>query len=138
MILQTDSRLRKEIHDDGCYYMSILFLVNKYTGLELSADFIDAMFDMFVSIGAMSRECYILDPDRIFGHLGLKVKYTDMHERPERKCRPDEIEILYFFGPAGGHFVAGDGNGNVTYDPWGASRAVAEGRLVSKRIFRRI
>lgn len=138
MILQTDSRLRKAIHDDGCYYMSIFYLVNKWTGLEVSADFIDSLFDVFVSDGEMSKECYILDPEKIFNHLGFKVKYRDVHDKPTRMCKPDEVEILYFFGPAGGHFVAGDGKGNVAYDPWGVSRAVSEGRLVSKRIFRRL
>jgi hypothetical protein len=136
MILQRDERLRKEIQEEGCYFMSILFLVNKHTNIKLSPEFINQVFEILVSVGAMSSDCYILDPEAIFQYLNLPVKYTDQHEGPSRVCGPDEIEILYFFGPAGGHFVVGDGKGNVAYDPWGISRAVTEGRLVSKRIFR--
>ena len=138
MILQRDERLKKQIQDEGCYFMSILFLVNKYTNIKLSTEFINQIFDVLVSVKAMSPDCYILDPEDIFNYLGMDVEYTDQHEAPTRLCEDDEIEILYFFGPAGGHFVAGDGRGNVTYDPWGVSRAVTDGRLVSKRIFRRL
>ena len=138
MILQTDSRLREEIQTDGCYYMSILFLVNKYTGLKMSAEFIDSVFDVLVALGYMSEQCYVLDPEEMFRHLGLRVKYTDQHESPSKVCNPGQIEILYFMGPVGGHFTAGNGTGIVTYDPWGVSRAVSEGKLISKRIFRRL
>ena len=74
----------------------------------------------------------------IFGFLEMDVKYTDRHETPERMTRKNEIEILRFESSYGSHFVVGDGGGHVAYDPWGVSRAVRQGRIESKRIFRRL
>jgi len=139
MILQRDIRLRPEINRWGCYLMAILFLVNKYTNRELSPELINELYHVFQKHGWMDEECTILNPDAIFGYLGLDVEYTDRHERPTRTCGNDEIEILYFKHPHyGSHFTCGDGWGHVTYDPWGVSHAATDGTLVSKRIFRRL
>lgn len=139
MILQRDIRLRAEINEWGCYLMSILFLCNKYTNRELSTELINELYHVFHKHGWMDENCRILNPTAIFGYLGLDVRYTNRHERPERVCSSEEIEILYFkHGEAGGHFVCGNGRGIVTYDPWGVSRSATDGELVSKRIFRRL
>lgn len=137
MILQRDGRLREAIREYGCYYMSLLFLANKHTNVPLSAQKINGpLYFGNIQQGRMDASCFIKDPAGILRGLGLNARYTGQHEPPDRVCGPDEVEVLYFKSPAGGHFVAGDGNGNVAYDPWGVSRAVTEGELVSKRIFR--
>jgi hypothetical protein len=139
MILQRDPRLRAAINDWGCYLCSIFFLVNKYTNRELSTDLINTLYHVFHKRRWIDEECTILNPNAIFGYLGMDVKYTDRHERPSRTCAHDEVEILYFEHPQyGGHFVVGDGWGHVAYDPWGVSRTATDGTLVSKRIFRRL
>ena len=118
--------------------MSILFLVNKYTNFPLSADLINKLYHEFNKYGWMDQECTILNPNAIFGHLKMDVRYTDRHEPPERKTMKSEVEILKFTSPHGSHFVVGDGNGNVAYDPYGISKAVRDGSIESKRIFRRL
>lgn len=138
MILQRDARLRPEINEWGCYLMSILFLVNKYTNRALSPKLINELYHVFHKHGWIDEECTILDPEAIFGYMEFDVHYTNRYEKPIRVCGRDEMEILYFDGPAGDHFVVGDGEGHAAYDPWGVSRAVNEGQLVSKRIFRRL
>jgi hypothetical protein len=138
MILQRDPRLRQEIQEYGCYYMSILFLVNKYTNFPFSAELINDLYHVFNKAGWMDQECTILNPNAIFGHLKMDVRYTDRHEIPVRRAMHNEVEILRFTSPHGSHFVVGDGNGNVAYDPYGVSKAVRDGRVESKRIFRRL
>jgi len=135
MILQTDSRLIVPINKYGCYFMSILFLGNKYTGYQLSTRKINNFYDYCVDSGWMDAECFINDADGIFAEMGLHTRFHDKHEDPWILCRDDEIEILRYQIGHWKHFVAGDGHGHVAYDPYGISRAVREGELRDKRIF---
>jgi hypothetical protein len=106
--------------------------------VPLSAELITGdLFDVFVANGWMNANCYILNPERILRYFGVEASYTGVHEKPDRPCASGEIEVLYFKHPtAGGHFVAGDGEGHVAFDPWGVSRSATEGVLESKRVFR--
>jgi len=136
MILQTDSRLTEVINRFGCYYMSILFLGNKYTGYQLSPKKILDLFSYAADCGWIDPdEAFINDPDGIFSEMGLHTIYHDKHEPPWVMCRDDEIEILRFIRKRQKHFVVGDGHGHVAYDPIGVSKAVREGELRDKRIF---
>ena len=140
MILQRDGRMEimnPWIKKNGCYLMCLLFYINKFTNTELSPESMAGpMFRLFVRNGWMSDAAWIKDPEAILGWGGVQCEYADKHEPPTRVCGEGEFEILYFRHPeVGGHFVCGDGNGNVTYDPWGVSRAATEGTLVSKRVF---
>lgn len=138
MILQRDPRMREEIKKNGCYLMSLLYLANKLANVPLSAELITGdLFNVFVANGWMNANCYILNPEGILRYLGVEARYTGVHEKPDRPCVSGEIEVLYFKHPtAGGHFVAGDGEGHVAFDPWGVSRSATEGVLESKRVFK--
>jgi len=143
MILQRDPRLNDRINKFGCYLMFIFYNVNKYTNYMFDPPIINDLYEVFIGHGYVDHDCYIIDPEAIFSFLDMPVKYTDKHESIFRRCREDEFEALMFRLDRPRHkpwihFTAGSGNGTVTYDPWGCSRAVAEGRLVSKRIFRRL
>lgn len=135
MILQTDSRLNIEINNYGCYFMSYLFLANKHTGLELDTKKIMEIYSDAVKNGAMKDTCFILDHVKIFALLGLKV--ATRKGSPSSRCADGELEILRFKNPNNGvtHYVAGDGRGNVAYDPYGTSKTVREGFLENKRIY---
>lgn len=141
MILQKDSRLREIIQSRGCYFMSILFMANKYTRIELCTERIESIYHAFIFHKWMDENCYIRDPASIFGFLGLNVTYRK--EGPFYFCAKNEFEFSCFVvetaeGKSWTHFVCGDGCGHVTYDPYGVSRAVREGKLMSKRIFRKV
>ena len=64
------------------------------------------------------------------------------HDATDYEPKHGEREILRFERKTAagvlGHFVVGDGHGAVEWDPLGESRTVAEGKLVSKRIVRRL
>jgi len=136
MILQRDLRLNEAIHKKGCYYMDILFLSNKYTNCELSCGSILDVYNICIDGGWMDEDCYINDPQAIFGFMGLQVYYYDRHDPPFMMCKKDEIEILRFQYINWTHFVVGDGASHVTYDPYGTSKAVRLGQLMDKRIFK--
>lgn len=138
MILQRDTRLRVPIREHGCYYMSLLYLMNKFTNYPLSVQKINGqIYFGAIQQGHMTSQCYIQDPSGLLKWLGWRATYTGEHETPDYECGPNEAEILYFYHPeVGGHFVVGDGKGHVAYDPWGVSRTATAGVLKSKRIFR--
>lgn len=138
MYLQTDTRLNAFINSDGCNFMSIAFLANKHAGTQLSIEKIEQVYDDAVAQGIMDSECYIKDYDTLFILFGLSVRYTQRHEPPGKRCAQNQIELLHFVYPekGWGHFVAGDGCGNVAYDPWGVSQTAKYGHLSSKRIFK--
>lgn len=142
MIRQDDGRMRINIQKYGCYMMGILFHLNRLTNLALSAECItDGMYKLFVKRKWMSETCFILNPKAILDWGGVEcdvVTENGSHRLPPNfQCRKNDIEILFFKRPNRmGHFVAGDGNGNVAYDPMGRSLSVKEGDLISKRVFR--
>jgi hypothetical protein len=142
MIRQDDSRLNINIQKYGCYFMSILYFVNKYDNFGFSADIINGLYVHFVTREYMTDTCFVLNPEAIFEELGLPVEmvFLDGSHRipPEAQVLEDEFEILFFKREGHhGHFVAGDGFGNVAYDPAGNSLSVRHGELLSKRVFRR-
>lgn len=139
MILQTDSRLNKSINKYGCYFMSIVFLVNKHTGLELSIPIIEKLYKDCCELGYIedsnTRKAFIWDVNSVFKHLGLEVRYNGRHDPPNYVCNTQEIEILCVrVGDSmTKHFVVGDNYGHIAYDPMGLSDVR---KFDSKRVFR--
>lgn len=148
MILQRDVRLLPEIQEQGCYFMSILFFINKYRNNTWTTDNINEFYKTMVHIGAVMADgnfsavgvddSTIINPELIFRMKGLNVRYNDRHDPPSYTCDSEEFEILKFVRGGYSHFVCGDGSGHVAYDPWGDSNTVRFGSLNSKRIFRRL
>jgi len=116
--------------------MSILFLCNKYKNVELSAEDINDLYILFIDSKFMDENCFINDPAAIFDFMGLWVYFYDRHDPPDYMCQKDEIEILRFQYIDWKHFVTGDGQSHVAYDPYGTSKAVRLGELKDKRIFK--
>lgn len=152
MILQRDPWIAANhpaIKDGGCYLFSLLWFAVVYTHISIDAQFIcDDLYPMASKrhyIGKAGSPLWMLRPDMILRMCGLDVEYLG-HASADYQCGPGEFEILKFHHPQNGwdHFVAGNGSGIVTYDPWGAvapydhSLTVSEGTLESKRRFRRI
>lgn len=149
MILQTADEFKTllpQMRKYGCYEMSLLFLANKLTGISLSPNKIAYLHLLFVMRDWIQDDdklkCYIKDATGVLSHFGIHARqmFIDGTHKVNPLYKPDEenneVEILFFKrNGAIGHFVVGDGQGHVAYDPVGYSRSVAEGKLISKRIF---
>ena len=135
MILQTHPRLRPQIQQYGCYFMSLLWHGVMEKKVSLDPEIIDELYMVFQKHGLMTDSCFIQNPVEILRHLRIDVR--SVRKTPDSYvCRDNELEILQF--KAAGeisHFVAGDSFGAVTYDPYGRSRSVLEGECISKRVF---
>lgn len=140
MILQTDSRLLKEINEYGCYYLCILDWTVIYKHLEVGYMFINDFYERCVERKFIENN-FIQEPASIFYALGFKVIYLGKLPA-DYICKPDEFEINHWIRWEKQnkihHFVCGNGHGCTTYDPYGMSRTVREGELYNKRVFKRI
>lgn len=156
MILQIDSRFDSEpdIQKYGCHYLSLLFLINRCGNVPLSVGIITATFhllstqrasyqpDEHVVTYVIGAQCAMNNPDDIVAQFDMKSVATCRFEGADYICKTGEQELLQFTRPMDGepgkswwHWVAGDGKGNVAYDPEGYSLTVRDGTLARKKIF---
>ena len=122
--------------ESGCYFLSILHLAESITGKTI--DPVRAYVDC-VANGLMEYDCFVRHPDVILRKYTGK-KYEVVNSPRDYKTATGEFEILRFerktASASFAHFVVGDGNGVVAFDPYGASMTVRDGYVASKRIFR--
>jgi hypothetical protein len=126
------------IGENGCYVLSILHAAERITGQYIDAF---AAFMLALSKGLVKDDCFVTDPAGLLGYLTGET-WSVTKELPGYMCKGGEVEILRYewqeVGELHGHFVGGNGQGEIEYDPYGESLTVKNGKLVSKRIFRRI
>ena len=145
MIYQIHPDLPKEIHDFGCYFMSVLFLAEEKTSKYIDQDEALAIFRAAKQTGIIGDDCYVKDPVSLFRLAGVRISSV-VKASKEIVPGPGGFELLHFHRNADtpdgmknlahDHFVAGDGNGNVAFDPMGRSNTVKYGFLENKRIYK--
>lgn len=128
----------------GCYFLCILRLAEKYLGKLLDP----FHFYILAVHGRYMREnCYLDDPAGFLSSLvGGRWIVLKAGDGADSAGRPYDLPLVYELKPGElaierwqvpgedeGHFILPDG-----WDPYGASRTVRDGGLVSKRIFRKI
>ncbi len=126
--------------EGGCYFFSLCYLAERISGYD--TDPLDAL-DLAIKSRFAQANCYLDYPDRILSMLTHK-EWTVTHEGKDYQPKNGECEVLRYEwkrpGTTLSHFVVGDGNGGIEYDPLhslGLSPVIQNGHLVSKRIFRR-
>lgn len=147
MIQQVQPRA-KALGESGCYFLSLCKIAEDYNCLAIYPleNFYACILGKIVA-----EDATVLDAGAVFSALVQNREHFEVvkagpgHPLPlDYLPKPGEREILRFErpNPAGGdplaHFVVGDGKGCVAWDPWPGSLTAAQGRLVSKRIVRRI
>lgn len=136
MILQIHARLGF-VQKYGCKFFCHLFHVSQHTQRMFDLDEIERAYRDLVARGLMSEKCFIKgrDDGAVMTALGLRAEGSRTVD-PGYVCLANEVEIQCWERPrpeTGGvwrHFVC------PGYDPYGQSRTVREGELVSKRILK--
>lgn len=141
MISQNHPQLMAPANEYGCYLMSIAWHLWAQGVKEWTTDLLNAFVTSCIEHDYCTPQLFVNVPSGCFFVGGLKVSYRDEWTSRDYRCRPDELEILRWTRPRPDgewvHFVAGNGRGVVTYDPWhGGARTVRDGVLADKRIFR--
>ena len=137
MYKQTDKRLNP-IAEWGCYFCSILALDEKISGMTYDPPDIHFLWAKNYTEGDLDAESTVLDPQGLCEDLSGELEFVGKFGA-DYKCKPDEYEILCWYNPRTKftHFTTGDGAGRCEYDPIENSVTVLEGKVESKRIYRR-
>lgn len=124
--------------EGGCYVLVMVHVAEDLSGHRIDA--VKAYLDL-VRVGILREDGYVNDPSAVMEVLAggqWSVRKEGANYSPGNR----EFEILRFERPTPAmiysHFVLGDGQGRVKYDPLGNSQTVAGGELVSKRILKMV
>lgn len=121
----------------GCYFLCIIKAAIMATGEKF--DILD-IYSEAIKRGCMNENCYIKDPAGLM-QLLTGERYTISHMTDKYKAQKGEIEILNYglqeIGEYLNHFCLVLDNGEI-YDPLGVSRVRSRGKIVSKRILKKI
>jgi len=129
----------ERIGAEGCYLLSLI-----KAGERLTGRYIDA-YEIYIrahAVGAINEKCYVYDPAAIMA-LMLGGRWAVEKQTADYRSRPGEIVVLRYEREERikdktevySHFVLATQDGiDVAVDPYGDSRTVREGRLVSKRV----
>lgn len=135
-MVTTESRQKvmKMLGEYGCYFLSLVHLAENITGKRIDA--------VAVYLNALKHkwtdtEATMLNPTAILSDM-TGLRFSIAKEAAGYAAGQNEYEILLFNNSKYQHFVLGNGQGAVAYDPLGNSNTVASGTLTGKRIFRKI
>lgn len=117
----------KSIGEDGCYFLCIL------KACDVNSARIISLYDYFVAVGYMDKDCYIKQPEAIVAFLTGK-KAICYKSNTEEKDALFNIARFYNDRTKLSHFCLVTDKG--FWDPLGTSRTVAEGHIADYRIFR--
>jgi hypothetical protein len=133
----------KEDEHEWCFFLSIIYLV----AWKLSVDCwhhdtiqqIWSQAELFHDLDADGAT--VLDTQALADLIAGPGRITYMgSELPTYQLGTNEAEILcwHIDGATYNHFVVGDGNHKVAYDPWDAdgSAAVKRGSIINTRIWK--
>ena len=147
-MIASPQRVMAAIGKAGCYVLCIIRHAEKLRDCDFSPL---AEYGSARMLGFMREDCYVWSAGKLLGHLAggawIVLKAGDGLDSAGKPydlplayvLQPGELEIDRYeiAGDAdSSHFVVGDGV-TVEWDPYGDSRTVRLGHLVSKRIFRR-
>jgi hypothetical protein len=129
---QTD-KLLNPVATWGCYAISIYNMVEKQTGLVRAHGALFLAIVNGMKSGWLDAECTVLDPDRLAMSFGGRVKFLGKFPK-DYATKENQYEILKFVKPGHDHFVLGDGNGKVLFNPL-PNHDMTPYKLEGKRIF---
>jgi hypothetical protein len=122
----------------GCYFLSIVYIAEevKAGSIDIYQAYLQAIKDKIIN-----DDCFVNDPAALLRML-TGVKWAVTKENANYQKALGEKVILRFERDAKplpfGHFVVEGEHNKVEYDPYGESLTVRSGKIVSKRVFRRV
>ena len=139
MIFQTDPEFEPDIQHFGCYFLSLLWQLNRLLGVpDLDHKVIEVIYNHEKEDKDMASEAFIQNPQGLVDFIAPgKVHFVGKQDKAYQ-CQPGEFAVQCWYNPATDfhHFVAEGSDGGVGYDPiQGGSRTVREGAIDSKRVY---
>jgi hypothetical protein len=146
MIYQTDDEFEPDINKYGCYFLSLMWQMNRLLGAPpMEHKMIEVIYNTCKHVDAnnngitdMKPECFISDPQGLVDYVAKdKVIFVGKATK-DYTCRDNQFAIQCWYNPNTKftHFVAEGADGKVAYDPiQGGSKTVREGAIESKRVY---
>jgi hypothetical protein len=130
--------IMERIGSEGCYFLSIVAAAERLSGKRIDAV---EVYETAVENNWMHADCFVINPARIMEYM-VGGTWSIRHDHRAYKPAPGEILIHRYERKdtmkTWAHFVLAGSDGNLEYDPYGDSRTVREGQLVSSRVLTRI
>lgn len=134
-------RVFLDLGEGGCYYLVLVDVAEECLERRIDAVpvFLEAAAKGWCELTG-EQAGLLYKPEEILGSM-YPARWAMHKEGPLYVCQPGEFEVQRWERPTPkmiySHFVRGYGDGSlrVKYDPLGSSKTVADGKLVSKRIF---
>ena len=128
-------KMCKLLGDEGCYFLSLLYIAEGETGRRYDA--LGTLWH-FICKGYVGEDCYVREPAALLSELTGKPCTVRKSWDFGYRLAANEREVRCFKRDAGGktfwHFVVADSEGNVEHDPLGESNTVKFGEAESRRI----
>lgn len=146
MVYQYEHKLKPEIKQWGCYFLSILKAIEEYKELNITADDVNSFYETALKTGLINQNCMVLNGSKLFAFYGIKVIQLtgQLKEKPSRinTLLPFDEKKHFSFGEWNcrgrdfNHFTYIKGNrGQVDYwDSWGASSI--KNVMIGKRVYK--
>jgi hypothetical protein len=135
--MEARQKILLTLGESGCYLLCMVKIAEDLQGGR-RIDAVEKYLEC-VHQGYCREDCFILNPTAIMHYL-YGGWWQWKKEEANYKPHGGEFEILRYEWPTPSkiwsHFVLGDGQGGVAYDPLGHSNTVANGDVVSKRILK--
>lgn len=139
MLYQTNPAFPKEVQKYGCYFMSLLRMVELVSNSDLTVDNVNAIYVSGTQKGYIASKCSCVKPDSILKEafflvsskfIAYQVGSKKYGDNPNViwwqwvKNNPKFMDVDYLLmqfattGVFGTHYCLADKNENVIYDPY--------------------
>ena len=145
-ILQTDTRLDKNIRSYGCLFLCFAYASPMIFDGAKGCKALNKIWKEAIKKGYIAGdlngdgdmdddgEAMLLDHNKIANEFfAMEVKYDNVHHTAEEKIPAGLYTVFGRFVWKGGHFVVLNKDRTVKFDPLGSSNAVKNGKLQSMR-----
>lgn len=135
MVSQKTNGLLQPIQKAGCYFLSLLKIVEILSGKNYTVSEINALYQIFVNLKWLKPDCSIVKPDEITGdclaRLGINKKVFQVGVYKDGKTtfwawvndkqKAFEYVVIHYAttGQQGSHFVLANRERNIIYDSYG-------------------
>ena len=128
-------KIMERIGSEGCYLLSLVRAAELIDKCRIDAV---TVYENALEKGFIGADCYIHSPAQVMESM-VGGTWFVRKESASYRIKPSDVAILRFerktLSKVWTHFVLADQDGSVYYDPYGDSRTVGQGQLVSMRIF---
>lgn len=145
-MIHAAQEIARRIGESGCYALCLMHVGETATGktvdpIRIVAAAMKTPSTEMPGKMILTGDLFVNSPKNLIS-FSVGGKWDVRHETADYRAKPDEREIMRFERVDGAktysHFVVGDGLGRVLWNPLGESRTVREGKLISKRIIRKV